>query len=268
MSLKKTDTKDYGDLVVLEQTYQFKESELHQTVLFYRHDPCIYVTHHVNWRNTGYMLRSETIPQIWASVVYSDIQYGYLGRPTSDETAHEAAQFEMCCQKWLDLSQKSCGLAVLNNAKNGFMAKRGILSINLLRSTDYPCTHSDQETCSYSYAFYPHEGGFDPLNMETKARCFSSRYLYGENCELAPSFDNPQIQITAFKPAYDGEGFVLRAFECTGQEAMTSLRLPRGFEVVSEVNLLEDPVGSVERDLCFKPFQIRSFRLRKVSHSS
>ena len=49
---------------------------------------------------------------------------------------------------------------------------------------------------------------------------------------------------------------------------MTSLRLPRGFEVVSEVNLLEDPVGSVERDLCFKPFQIRSFRLRKTSHSS
>lgn len=268
MSLKKTDTKDYGDLVVLEQTYQFKESELHQTVLFYRHDPCIYVTHHVNWRNTGYMLRSETIPQTWAPIVYSDIQYGYLGRPTSDETAHEAAQFEMCCQKWMDLSQKSCGLAVLNNAKNGFMAKRGILSINLLRSTDYPCTHSDQEPCSYSYAFYPHEGGFDPLDMETKARCFSSRYLYGENCELAPSFDNPQIQITAFKPAYDGEGFVLRAFECTGQETMTSLRLPRGFEVVSEVNLLEDPVGSVERDLCFKPFQIRSFRLRKTSHSS
>jgi alpha-mannosidase len=78
-------------------------------------------------------------------------------------------------------------------------------------------------------------------------------------------FDNPQIQITAFKPAYDGNGFILRAFERAGKAATASLQLPAGYRLVGEVNLLEDAMAEAVCEMSFKPFQIRSFRLVRES---
>ena len=78
-----------------------------------------------------------------------------------------------------------------------------------------------------------------------------------------PAFDTNQIQITAFKPAYDGNGFILRAFERTGKEVQTKLYIPAGYRLAGEVNLLEDALGEITEIISFAPFQIRSFRLTK-----
>ena len=209
------------------------------------------------------MIRAEFKPKVWSDVVHSDIQFGYLDRPTTDNDAHEKAQFEICCQKWFDLSDENKGFAILNNAKHGFMCKNGIISLNLLRSTGYPCVDGDQRPSHYSYALYPHAGGFDPVQVDALANEYCARDLYGTESAQMPAFDSDQIQITAFKPAYDGNGFILRAFERAGKAVSTKLNVPEGYRVAGEVNLLEDAVGDGEEKLCFKPFQIRSFRLVK-----
>ena len=79
-----------------------------------------------------------------------------------------------------------------------------------------------------------------------------------------PAFDSAQVQITAFKPAYDGNGFILRAFERAGREASAKLQLPAGYRLVGEVNLLEDMLGDITENISFAPFQIRSLRLKKT----
>ena len=211
------------------------------------------------------MLRCETLPKVWDDVVRSDIQFGYIERPTTDRDAHEWAQFEICCQKWFDISESDKGIAVLNNAKNGFMAKNGMVSLNLLRSTDYPCVNGDQNPTHYSYAIYPHAGGFDPVLVDDLAEQFGHRAVYGETDVQMPLFDNDQIQVSAFKPAYDGNGFILRAFERTGKTATALLQLPAEYRLAGEVNLLEDAMAEATCELSFKPFQIRSFRLVRES---
>ena len=261
MTLTGTKVRDFGDLVEICQHYTFKNSSLVQTVLICKHLPYIGITHEVDWQDTGYMLRAEFQPKVWSDTVYSDIQFGYLGRPTTDGTAHDKAQFEICCQKWFDISGEDTGFGILNNAKNGFMAKQGILSLNLLRSTNYPCVDGDQRKSRYSYALYPHAGGFDPVKIDTLAQQYGQRYLYGKNAGELPVFDSPSIQVTACKPAYDGNGFILRAFERTGREVEAKLCIPAGYTVAEEVDLLEDTLGKAGDTLCFKPFQIRSFRI-------
>ncbi len=263
MHLDSTCVRNFGDLTEIRQNYSFENSSLVQTILVHKHLPYIQIDHDVNWKDTGYMLRAEMEPAVWSDVVHNDIQFGYLDRPTTDNDAHEKAQFEICCQKWFDISEEKRGLAVLNNAKNGFMAKNGIISLNLLRSTDYPCVKGDQTPTHYSYAFYPHAGGFDPVQVDDIAEVYGARYLYGEAAGQMPAFDNPQIQITAFKPAYDGNGFILRAFERTGKAAEAKLTLPENLKLAEEVNLLEDTLGEAGESIRFKPFQIRSFRLKK-----
>ena len=79
-----------------------------------------------------------------------------------------------------------------------------------------------------------------------------------------PYFDNEQIQISAFKPAYDGNGFILRAFERTGQACSGKLIVPDGYCLAGEVNLLEDALGKITDNISFGPFQIRSLRLTRL----
>ena len=261
MQLNSTMVRSFGDLTEVTQNYSFKNSKLTQTIVFHKHEPIIQIKHDVNWVDAGYMVRAEFLPAIWSDVVNSDIQFGYLGRPTTDDTRHNEAQFEMCCQKWFDISDEGQGFAILNNTKNGFMAKKKIISVNLVRSTEYPSI--EQEHVSYSYALYPHTGGFNPVDVDDKAKNFNARALYGDKALAMPCVDSEQVEITAFKPAYDGNGFILRMFERTGRTATANLTLPEGYEVDCEVNLLEDKMGEWTGALSFKPFQIRSYRLRK-----
>ena len=142
------------------------------------------------------------------------------------------------------------------------MAKQGMISVNLVRSTVYPSIERDH--VSYSYAFYPHDGGFNSIDVDDRAKEFNARNFYGDTALQMPTVDNAQVEITAFKPTYDGEGFVVRMFERTGKPATAVLTLPTGYKMVEEVNLLEDAMGNVEgATLAFKPFQIRSFKIIK-----
>ncbi len=263
MHLDSTQVRQFGDLTEIVQNYSFQNSHLVQTILLHKELPYIQIDHDVDWKDTWYMIRAEFRPKVWDCVVHSDIQFGYLDRPTTDNDAHEKAQFEICCQKWFDLSNENQGFAILNNAKHGFMCKNGIISLNLLRSTGYPCVDGDQRPSHYSYALYPHDGGFDPVKVDALANQYCQRSLYGSESAEMPAFDSDQIQITAFKPAYDGNGFILRAFERAGKEVQTKLNLPAGYRLVSEVNLLEDRIGEISENIAFTPFQIRSFRLDK-----
>ena len=156
------------------------------------------------------------------------------------------------------------GFGIINNAKCGYMAKKGIISLNLLRSTNYPYENSEQKPIHYEYALYPHSGGFDSVKIDDLAKDFNLRALYGNEAFNAPKTSNEQAEITAFKPAYDGNGFILRLFERTGKECQTELLLPEGYHAVCEVNLLEDEMGEAEKCLTLNPFQIRSFRIIKA----
>ena len=263
MSLQDTTVRDFGDLVEVTQEYAYKNSTLMQTVVMHRHEPTIQINHDVRWVDAGHMVRAEFLPKVWSEVVNSDIQFGYLGRPTTDDTEHNAAQFEMCCQKWFDISDEQQGFAVLNNTKNGFMAKQGMISINLVRSTEYPAI--ERGHVNYSYALYPHAGGFQPIDVDEQAKTFNARYVYGNQALQMPTVDNKQVEITAFKPAYDGDGYVLRMFERAGEEARATLTLPQGYTLVCEVDLLEEYIGEATAELKFTPFQIRSFKVVKPS---
>jgi alpha-mannosidase len=261
MQLTATAIRDFGGLIEVKQQYSYKNSRLEQTIVLHKQDPIIRIYHEVDWKDTGYMLRSETLPSVWSDVVHSDIQFGYLDRPTTENTEHEVAQHEMCALKWFDVSGEKQGFAVLNNTKDGYMAIRGILSLNLLRSTNYPCVDSEHKHIQYSYAFYPHMGGFDPVKTDAIAGDFNARYLYGETRVEIPTVDVDEVVVAAFKPAYDGNGYILRLYERAGKPANANLRLPDGYRMIGEVNLLEDEIGEGATKLSFKPFEIRSFRI-------
>lgn len=263
MKLINSFVRDFGDLIEIRQTYSFKSSRIIQKVLIHKHDPLICIYHDVDWNETGYMVRAEFLPAVWSDTVHSDIQFGYLDRPTTDNTEHERAQFEICCNKWFDISEENCGFSIVNNTKCGFMAKQGIVSVNLFRATNYPCEKAEIHQFSYSYAIYPHSGGFDPVKVDDIAEDFNACNLFGGKGVETPSSDTPSVVISSVKAAYDKNGYILRAFERTGEKATANIRLPKGYSFVCETDLLEDKIGEVPETFTFSPFEIRTFRIKR-----
>lgn len=63
-----------------------------------------------------------------------DIQCGSLRRPTHRNTSWDAAKYEVCAQRWADLSEGDCGVSLLNDCKYGHDAQGSVLRLTLLKA--------------------------------------------------------------------------------------------------------------------------------------
>ena len=261
LTLIKQKQAEYEDFFEIQNTYQYLQSELQETIIIDKHRPYIEFQHDLNWKNIERMLRAEFKPTEYSPVSHAEIQFGYLDRSTLDDTEHHRAQYECASQKYVDVSSSTQGICLMNCSKGGFSAKDGMISLDLLRSTNYPCVNGDLKPTQYVYALYPHDGGFDPKQDANLAMGLNACFLYGKGFAV-PTTDSDQIEISCFKPAYDKNGYILHMYEKTGEEGSVLLRLPAGMKIIEEDNLLEDPLGPAPtNEITFKPFQIRCFRV-------
>jgi hypothetical protein len=53
------------------------------------------------------------------------------------------AKFEVCCHKWVDLSENGYGVSILNDSKYGFATVGNVMRLSLLRAPKAPDAHAD-----------------------------------------------------------------------------------------------------------------------------
>lgn len=80
--------------------------------------------------------------EIFSSEAFYETQFGYLSRPTHRNTTWDAAKFEVCGHKYIDLSEYGYGMAMLNDCKYGFAVEGNTMRISLLRGATGPGVHS------------------------------------------------------------------------------------------------------------------------------
>ena len=135
---------------------------------------------------------------------------------------------------------------------------------------------ADKGRHEFTYSLYPHSGlwnegetvrrGYE-LNQPLRAYLLSpsSGTLPPERSLL--EITGKGVVIDSVKAAQDGEGWILRLYESLGQEERVELSLFSSPESVQECDLLERRVADVEVGegkvpLLFKPFEIKSLRVR------
>ena len=120
------------------------------------------------------MLRTSFPVAVHAEEAAFEIQFGHVRRPTHRNTTWDLAKDEVAAHKWVDLSQRDYGVALLNDSKYGHKVKDSVIDLNLLRSVPYPGYntaldltvpadephpgYTDQADHIFSYALYPHAG--------------------------------------------------------------------------------------------------------------
>ena len=195
-----------------------------------------------------------------------NLPFGHIKRATTESNSIEKAQFEVSGHKFVDLSTDEFGVSLLNDCKYGFRCKNGTLDVDLLRSPrGGPGTHVDFGGHTLEYAIYPHEG---PLSADTYAQAYflnnpikitsggSASALAGDAFMCS---SNENIVIESVKLAGDGNGLLLRLYNCSekpqcGEVSVTGLR------PVNFAGIMENDLGPVEGELEFRGFELKLVR--------
>lgn len=261
-----TDVKCYmeGAYAVREQNFRYGKSTLCQKIKLKHNSEYLEFDTSVDWQETNKMLRAEFHTDLQSDDVTCGIQFGSIKRTTKENTATEKIQFEICAHRYAQLSEGDYTFAVMSDCKYGYRAKGSMLSLNLLRSPEYPAAEV-KGIHTFRYAVYCGENAKD---VERVSHAFINgiKPCRAEKEFSYASVDQANVLIDTLKPAYDTNGQILRLFESSGQKTTCKLTFNCDVKRVTLCNLMENTIRSLPiKDrtvqLTCKPFEIHTLRV-------
>ncbi len=231
----------------------------------------------VEWHETNRFLRVEFPLAVRSERATYEVQFGHVERPTHTNTSWDAARFEVCAQRWADLSEPGYGVALLNDSKYGYRASGNVLSLSLLRSPTWPDPEADRGTQRFTYRLLPHAGDLREagvvqagLDLNVPLRAVSIDPKAGGRAPVASLFSlsAPNVVLEALKRADDDPTVVVaRLYEAWGCRGMVTLTCPFEVAEARRANLMEEGgelLQSRGSHLSFmlEPFEIATIVLR------
>ncbi len=250
---------------------RFGSSTITQTIQLTAYSPRIDFITEVDWHETDRMLKVGFPVAINAPRATYEIQYGSVERPTHHNTSWDTARFEVCAQRWADLSEGDYGVALLNDCKYGHDTRDNVMRLTLLRSPCAPDPEADRGRQEFTYSLLPHAEDFRDGEVIEQAAALNSppraRALVGNRPGPLPleqsyfSVDNAAVYIEAIKKAEREEAIIVRVYEghnSRGQVTLTTTLPVKQAWLCSllEKELEEIPVSGGEVILAVKPFEI------------
>jgi alpha-mannosidase len=230
----------------------------------------------IDWHEQRTLLKLAFPTSVFTDRAASEIQFGYINRPTHSNTTWDVARHETVAHRWVQVGEPGFGVAVANDSTYGHDIRRDhpgapapgtTVRLSLVRGPKFPDPHTDQGrhhlrvsvVCGADLAAAIRAG--QRLNQPT-------RRLTGDR-PVAPlvTADAPGVLVEAVKLAEDGSGdVVVRLYESLGARSVGVVRPGFGYATVQRTDLLERPVGAqpepVNGDvpLAVRPFEIVTLR--------
>jgi alpha-mannosidase len=117
----------------------------------------------VDWHERETVLKAAFPIAVHAQRSTSEIQFGHVHRSTSTNTSWDAARFEICAHRWLQVAEPGYGVAVVNDSTYGHDVSRPepgdarraggtTVRLSLVRAPRYPDPQTDQGRHLVRYA--------------------------------------------------------------------------------------------------------------------
>ncbi|MGN8646031.1 alpha-mannosidase [Gracilibacillus sp. HCP3S3_G5_1] len=256
--------------------WKLNESTITQKIIFHHYSKLIDFDTEVDWNETNKLLKVAFPVNVYSSHATYEIPFGTINRPTHNNTTWEQAQFEVCGQRWADVSEGNFGVSLLNDSKYGYDIKGQNIRLSLLRSPKWPDQSADIHRHQFVYSLYPHQGDWRAAETVKKGHELNTRDTIMQTTissgELRNSLsfikiDSESAILDTVKLAENEEGIVIRLYESEGSEVSASLSLPEK-AVIQETNLLEKPINhSIVRTDYYKtklkPYEISTYQISK-----
>ncbi|MCX8053134.1 MAG: glycosyl hydrolase-related protein [Armatimonadetes bacterium] len=254
-------------------------SSITQDTVFHSTTPRIDFETVIDWSEKHVLLKTIFDVDVLTDFARHEIQYGHVERPTHRNFSQDRARFEVCCHKWVDLSDNGFGVAILNDCKYGVSVFGKRIGLSLIKSGTHPDPRGNAGRHVVTYSLLPHACAFSvesvvrpAYELNLPVRCLEA----GENAqtfESLLSIDAPNVIVESVKWAEEGGGFVVRLYEAGKLSATTTIHFGVPVESVCECNLLEEdrkPVALSDGrvTLLFRAFEIKTLYCKAAPHSA
>jgi alpha-mannosidase len=231
----------------------------------------------IDWHERQVLLRTRFPMAVRSHEATFETMYGAFRRATHRNTTFEQARFEVGAHRWVDISEPGYGVALLNNGKYGHAAHENVLSISLVRGPMYPDWLADEGEHHFTYSLYPHAGDWTESGLIAEAQALNSPLVIvpasagAEDSAGFAEIGGLNLALGALKPAFDGNGTILRVYEPHGRRGSAKLTFALPVQDVTRVDLLEDPLEDADpvtlsqngqtATIAVRPFEIITLRI-------
>ncbi len=261
---------------------EFPTSFFTQEVILYRNLPRIDFRLLADWWEDNRFLKVAFPLAVDSDLATFEIPFGSCQRSTRRQTTKERARFEVPALRWADLSDGACGAALINRHKHGYDVVNNTIRLSLLTSPSSPDPSSvphplvDRGRHEIFYSLYPHIGTWQQARVAHRGYEFNFP-LFSFPVEEVPrntpvgrpliSLGDDDLILTAFKPAYGGNGHILRFYEPYGRDTAAAISAWKPIRRATSCNFLEDdlrpvPVRNGTIVLEVKPYEVITLRLQ------
>jgi alpha-mannosidase len=229
----------------------------------------------IDWHEEDKLLKVAFPVNVHSAKATYEIQFGNVERPTHFNTTWDMARFEVCAQKWVDLSEGDQGVALLNDCKYGHDVHGNVIRLSLLRAPKAPDPECDMGVHRFTYALMPHFGPFNYAGVVGASYAMNAPVrtaMLTPSAGLAgtlPPFvgcEDRNIVVETVKKAEDGNALIVRMYECHNARGRAEVFCARPFRSAWLCDLDENPETELEGTdgiigFDYRPFEIITLRL-------
>ena len=256
----------------LELTWNCSKSTITQKIHFYADTRRIDFETCADWKEHQHLLKAEFPVDIHSDEATFEVQFGNVTRKVHTNTSWEKARFESCAQKWMDFSEGNYGVSLLNDCKYGHSVNDGTIGLTLIKCGVEPNPNADVEVHNFTYALYPHCGTWKQADTVKEAYNVNQPAYVVSGGEEGKSYSfasvsHDNVVLETVKQAENGEGTVLRFYECQNARTKATVTVPAEFTKAYATNLLEQveqELAVVDGKVTFtiKPYEIFTILLK------
>lgn len=270
------ETIDEGDRKGFLIIRKYYKSVIKQYVYLYNGIARIDFYNDIDWNEKNQLLKIHFPVNIKCKQARFDVQFGSIARNTVPQNSYDEAKFEVCGQKWVDLSNGEYGLAVLNDGKYGFGVYKNDLSMTILKSGAYPYSEASDYIPPFTFSLLSHLGDFKNSEIVKHAYAINRPALLIENSKATKyekkeisyfDFNAKGVVLETVKKGHFDNSTILRGFEHAGQKSNVSLKIKFPFKKAYICDLMENKLKELtikNNTLKFKvkPFEIFTIKIK------
>lgn len=247
---------------------RYINSVITQRIVVYGKSRRIDFVSDIDWHEHHTVMKAMFPVDVHSNRATFEIQFGNVERPNHKNTSWDAAKFEVCAQKWIDISENGYGVSILNNCKYGHAVEGNNMSITLIKCGTYPNPEADQGKHTFTYSLYPHVGGFAEGGTVKEAYLLNRPLMQiqtngGGKLPAEYSLVNcdcENIVIETVKIAENGKGIIIRLYDAWNRKTKPTLKFGFNAKKISLCDLMENPIENLgageELKLSVKNFEI------------
>lgn len=273
--LVKSEVTEKGPLrYAVRFEWKYLDSTVSETVYAYPFTGRVDFRFESDWHESQTLLKAVFPLEMNTDEATFEIQYGNVVRKTHMNTSWDAARFESCMHKWMDVSEGGYGVSFLNDCKYGVSVIDNDVGISLIKCGNYPNPEADRGRHEAVYAVLPHKGSWKEAGTAREAYLLNNpldAVFSAVGCEEGTRFsfagsDSENVIIEAVKKAEDGSGDVVRFYEYMNRRCRAKITLGRKYGQIWLCDMLENSEKLIGEDtdtveLEMMPYGIETLKL-------